>query len=110
MKNVMELLAKFEQFETESAESKEVVLSNGMTVSYKVEVSNHRLTSGSPFRAVVDVRKGDAWYTWGCDGDEESREVVIQPGHLLWFEHKKSVVFIKENCISLFIHLLPIFM
>ena len=77
MKNVMELLAKFEQFETESAESKEVVLSNGMTVSYKVEVSNHRLTSGSPFRAVVDVRKGDAWYTWGCDGDEESREVVI---------------------------------
>lgn len=77
MKNVMELLAKFEQFETVSAESKEVVLSNGMTVSYKIEVSNHVLTSGSPFRAVVDVRKGDAWYTWGCDGDEESREVVI---------------------------------
>ena len=77
MKNVMELLAKFEQFETVSAESKEVVLSNGMTVRYKVEESNHRLTSGSPFRAVVDVRKGDAWYTWGCDADEEFREVVI---------------------------------
>ena len=89
MKNVMELLAKFEQFETVSAESKEVVLSNGMTVSYKVEVSNHRLTSGSPFRAVVDVRKGDAWYTWGCDGDEESREVVT------WFS--KRLIDIKNK-------------
>tara|TARA_R110002153_G_scaffold29906_4_gene91767 strand:- start:32 stop:358 length:327 start_codon:yes stop_codon:yes gene_type:complete len=76
MKNVMELLAKFEQLKTVSAESKEVVLSNGMTIGYKIEVSNHVLTSGSPFRAVVDVRRGDAWYTWGCDADEESREVV----------------------------------
>lgn len=77
MNNVMELLAKFEQFETVSAESKEVVLSNGMTVSFKIEVSNHRLTSGSPFSAVVNIRKGDAWYPWRCCNDKEDREVVI---------------------------------
>ena len=74
--NVMDLLARFEGMEWTNVDAKSVTFSNGMTVSYKVEVSNVFLTEGSPFRALVEVRRGEGWYTYGCVTNEENRDVV----------------------------------
>ena len=74
--NVMDVLGRFEGMEFTNVDDKSVTFSNGMTVSYKVEVSQMRLTKGSPFRAVVEVRQGKGWYTYGCVTEEENREVV----------------------------------
>ena len=74
--SVMDVLGRFEGMEWTSVDDKSVTFSNGMKVSYKVEVSIARLTKGSPFRAVVEVRRDKGWYTYGCFSDEENREVV----------------------------------
>jgi hypothetical protein len=74
--SVMDVLGRFEGMEWTNVDAKSVTFSNGMTVSYKVEVSQMRLTKGSPFRAVVEVRRDKGWYTYGCATDEENREVV----------------------------------
>ena len=74
--NVMDVLARFDGMEWTNVDEKSVTFSNGMTVSYKVEVSIARLTKGSPFRAMVEVRQGKGWYTYGCATEEENREVV----------------------------------
>ena len=74
--SVMDLLARFEGMEWTNVDAKSVTFSNGMTVSYKVEVSNVFLTEGSPFRALVEVRRGEGWYTYGCVTNEENRDVV----------------------------------
>jgi len=76
MDNALDVLARFDGMEWLEADEKSVTFSNGMTVSYDVEVSQMVLTKGNPFRAVVKVSRGKGWYTYGCCTDEENREVV----------------------------------
>ena len=48
--NVMDVLARFDGMEWTNVDEKSVTFSNGMTVSYKVEVSQIALTKGNPLR------------------------------------------------------------
>jgi len=59
-----------------NVDEKSVTFSNGMTVSYDVEVSQVVLITGSPFRAVVRVSQGKGWYKYACSTNEENRQVV----------------------------------
>ena len=87
MDNVMDVLGSFEGMEWTSVDDKSVTFSNGMKVSYKVEVSQVFLIEGSPFRAVVEVRRGEGWYTYGCVTNEENRQVTK------WFILKNNEAF-----------------
>tara|TARA_R110002020_G_scaffold474148_1_gene704752 strand:- start:143 stop:478 length:336 start_codon:yes stop_codon:yes gene_type:complete len=76
MDNALDVLARFDGMEWTNVDEKSITFSNGMTVSYDVEVSQIALTKGNPFRAVVKVSRGKGWYTYACSTDEENREVV----------------------------------